>query len=141
MIRLEKSYPAPKEVVWDHLVNDELLSAWCMPTKGFALEKGQDFIFETKSSVFFGGTFYNSVLDFSEGKFLLYRCAATKPELETIVKWVLTEENSETKLMLEHSGFKKLQWLTKMALAAGWKRMMNEHLYDKLTKTTPPSEV
>jgi len=37
-IKLEKTYHAPKEAVWEYLINDELLSSWCMPCEGFELE-------------------------------------------------------------------------------------------------------
>jgi len=127
-----KSYPVSKGVVWAHLINDELMSEWCMPCKGFALKKGQEFVFEIAPSVFFGGIFYNKILDFNEGEFLSYECAAAKPKLTTVVKWMLAEEGGETKLILEHSGFMGSQWLTKMMLAGGWKKMMNKHLHDKL---------
>jgi uncharacterized protein YndB with AHSA1/START domain len=132
IIRLEETYPAPKETVWAYLINDELLSSWCMPTRDFALEKGQEFVFTIPSNVFFDGTFYNKVMDYSDNAFLSYRCIAKKPRLDTVVKWTLIEKGSETKLALEHSGFKASQWLTKIMLTSGWKKMMNSHLYGKL---------
>jgi len=128
-IILEKTYPVPKEAVWEHLVKDELLSSWCMPSKGFALEKGQKFEFNIPKNIFFSGTFNNKVMDFNDGAFLSYQCTSAKPKLDTIVKWTLAEKNGGTKLALEHSGFKGAQWLTKIMLASGWKKMMNEHLY------------
>ena len=133
-IKLEKTYPVPKDVVWEHLVNDELLSAWCMPSNGFALSKGQKFEFNISSNLFFSGTFNNTVLDFNDKTFLSYKCTATKPKLDTVVKWTLTEMNGETKLAIEHSGFRGTQWLTKIMLKSGWEKMMNEHLRDKLKK-------
>ena len=134
VIKLEKTYPVPKETLWEHLINNELLSSWCMPTKGFVLGKGQDFVFEIPSNIFFDGTFYNRVMDYSENSFLTYHCKAKKPKLDTVVRWTLTESGGKTKLALEHSGFKGSQWLTKIMLTGGWKKMMNAHLYDKLTK-------
>jgi uncharacterized protein YndB with AHSA1/START domain len=134
VIRIEKAYPVPKEAVWKHLIKDELLSLWCMPSKGFALEKGQRFEFNIPSNIFFSGTFQNEVKDFSNGEFLSYKCTSTKPKLDTIVKWTLAEANGETKLAIEHSGFKGSQWLTKTMLASGWRKMMNVHLLEKLTK-------
>jgi len=134
VIKLEKTYPAPKEAVWAHLINDELLSSWCMPCNNFALEQGREFVFEIPSNVFFDGTFYNKVMDYSENDFLSYKCESKKPKLDTVVSWTLTESGSETKLTLEHSGFRGSQWLTKIMLAAGWKKMMNTHLYEKLAK-------
>jgi len=135
IIKLEKTYPVPKEVLWEYLIRDELLSSWCMPSKGFALEKGQRFEFNIPKNMFFSGIFNNKVMDFHNGEFLSYQCTATKPKLDTIVKWTITERYGETKLALEHSGFKRSQWLTKIMLAAGWKKMMNEHLYEKLVKS------
>jgi len=121
-IKLEKFYPTSKETVWKYLVNDELLSSWCMPCNNFKLERGQKFVFEIPSNIFFDGTFYNKVMDYSRNTFLSYQCIAKKPKLDTIVSWTLTEKDGGTKLTLEHSGFRGLQWLTKIMLAAGWEK-------------------
>jgi len=51
-----------------------------------------------------------------------------------MVKWTLSEKDGKTKLMLELSGFKTSNWLTKAMLAGCWKKMMNSHLYEKLVK-------
>ena len=132
-IQIEKAYATTKEVIWDFLTQDTLLSSWCMPTKGFELGKDTKFVFEIKPNIFFGGTFHNTLIDFEHGVFLSYQCASTKPKLDTIVKWMLVEKDGETILSLEHSGFKASQWLTKIMLTSGWKKMMHEHLLDKIT--------
>ena len=139
-IKIEKIYLAPKEALWEYLIKDELLSSWCMPSKGFVLQKGQTFEFNIAKNIFFSGTFNNTVTDYSEYKFLSYQCLATKPNLNTTVKWTLSEENGKTKLSLEHSGFKTYQWLTKMMLTTGWKKMMEYHLYEKLTNAQGNSD-
>jgi len=131
-IKLEKKYPVSKEKVWAYLINDELLSSWCMPCNGFALEKGQEFVFEIGANAFFDGTFYNKVIDFDEQNFLTYQCVSKKPALDTLVNWTLTEQDGETTLMLTHSGFKGSDLMTKPVLKAGWTKMMDEHLYEKL---------
>jgi len=133
VINLTKTYPAPKSVVWEHLIKDELLSSWCMPSTGFALEKGQNFTFNIPSNIFFSGVFNNTVLDFKDETFLSYKCTSTKPKLDTVVKWSLVETAGKTTLSLEHSGFRASQWLTKIMLKSGWSKMMNAHLHDKLT--------
>jgi len=69
-----------------------------------------------------------------EYNYLTYRCIAKKPVLDTVVKWTWIENNGETLLSLEHSGFKGSQFMTKMMLQGGWKKMMEQHLYEKLTK-------
>ena len=131
-IRLEKKYPVPKEILWRYLTEDALLSAWCMPTKYFALEKGKEFIFKSASSIFWDGRFYNTILGFSENTYLTYKCTSRRPKLNTVVKWMLAEANGETTLVLEHSDFRISNWLTKIMLAVGWKKMMDTHLYQKL---------
>ncbi|MCL2855268.1 MAG: SRPBCC domain-containing protein [Defluviitaleaceae bacterium] len=135
-IRLEVTYPAPKEAVWEHLVNYDLLSKWCMPSKGFVLEKRQRFDFNIKPSIFFCGTFNNTVLDFNEADFLTYQCTAIKPKLKTIVKWTLTEVDGKTKLSLEHGGFEGYQFIAKSMIASGRKKMMKEHLAQQLSRNT-----
>jgi len=132
LIQLKKTYPTTKEVVWDFLTQDTLLSSWCMPSKGFSLEKNQEFVFEIKPNAFFNGTFHNTVMDFDAGVFLSYKCTSAKPRLDTVVKWTLVEEDGKTTLSLEHSGFRGSQWLTKIMLASGWKKMMREHLLNKI---------
>ena len=134
-IKLEKQYPVSKQKVWEYLVKDELLTSWCMPSKGFFLEKEQEFIFEIDANAFFDGTFYNKVTDFDEYNFLTYKCIAKKPVLGTVVKWTLTEQNGETTLALKHSGFKGSDFMTKTMLKGGWKKMMNDHLYNKLVNS------
>ena len=133
-IKLEKTYPVSKEILWEYLVKDELLSSWCMPSKGFCLEKESSFAFNIPANIFFSGTFNNIVKDFSEHEFVSYHCKATKPKLDTVVKWTLKESGGKTTLSLEHSGFKGSQWLVKFMLTNGWKKMMESHLYDKLSK-------
>ena len=132
-IKLEKEYPVSREKVWEQLVHDELMTDWCMPCSGFALVKGQEFKFEIEANAFFGGTFNNIVTNFADCEFLEYRCVAKKPALDTVVRWTLTEQDENTTLSLEHSGFKRSAFMTKAMLTAGWKKMMNEHLYKKLT--------
>jgi uncharacterized protein YndB with AHSA1/START domain len=131
-IRLEKKYPVPKEAVWRYLTSDALLSEWCMPSKNFALEKDQEFAFETSPSIFWDGKFFNKVTDFKENAFLSYECYSKSAKLNSLVCWTLTEENGETALALEHSGFRGSNRLTKMMLTGGWKKMMNTDLYNKL---------
>jgi uncharacterized protein YndB with AHSA1/START domain len=127
-IKLEDAYPVSKEKVWAQLTDDALLSAWCMPTKGFYLEKGKEFIFESKPSVFWDGKFYNTVKDFAKNEFLSYTCVNKRSKLESVVCWTLTEEGGGTRLALEHSGFKASHWLTRLMLTAGWKKMLRVHL-------------
>jgi len=131
-IKLEMQYPVAKDLVWEQLIHDELMSDWCMPCNGFALTKVQEFTFNIDSNAFFDGTFYNTVIDFADGEFLAYRCVAKKPVLDTVVRWNLIEQNGITTLTLEHSGFKGSAFMTKAMLTAGWKKMMTEHLARKL---------
>ena len=135
-IKLATKYPVVKELVWEQLVHDELMSDWCMPCSGFALVKGQAFTFQIDANAFFDGTFYNTVTDFADGAFLEYRCVAKKPVLDTVVRWTLTEQDGATTLNLEHSGFKGSAFMTKTMLTAGWKKMMTAHLSKKLTNKT-----
>jgi uncharacterized protein YndB with AHSA1/START domain len=134
VIKLEKTYPVPKEKLWEYLTQDALLSSWCMPTKNFALENGKEFMFEMPPSIFWDGKFHNKVKDFKACAFLSYECLSERPRLNTVVSWTLTEENGKTKLVLEHSGFTGSNWLTKIMLAGGWKKMMNKDLLSKLTQ-------
>ncbi|MCL1991544.1 MAG: SRPBCC domain-containing protein [Spirochaetes bacterium] len=132
-INLSHSYPVAKEKVWEQLTRDELLTAWCLPSANFALEKGRQFKFEDKPSPFWDGVFINTVIDFDAGAFLSYRCTNARSKMDTIVTWKLTEKNGSTELSLEHSGFRPFKDLfTKMALTTGWKSMMEKKLHGKL---------
>jgi RNA:NAD 2'-phosphotransferase (TPT1/KptA family) len=65
----------------------------------------------------------------------LYQCNNEKSKLKTMVKWTLAGEGASTKLVLEHNGFVGLKDLmTKIALSGGWKKMMNETLYNMVAK-------
>jgi len=50
VIKLEKTYPVPKEALWNYLIKDELLSSWCMPTKNFNATVSPQFI---KAEIYF----------------------------------------------------------------------------------------
>jgi len=132
VIKLKKTYPVSKEKLWAYLIEDELLSSWCMPSKGFELRRDCEFKFEMPSSIFWDGKFHNTVTGFRPYGFLTYECVMRRPAIRTTVKWTLTEENGETTLELEHSGFKSKDWLTRIMLFRGWKKMLNRHLYSKL---------
>ena len=133
MIKLSKTYPVSKEALWAYLIEDELLSSWCMPSKGFALQRGREFTFEMRPSLFWDGKFHNTVTGFKPYGFLTYDCIMKRPSIRTTVKWTLTQEDGKTTLELEHDGFKG-KWITKIMLTSGWKKMLNRHLYNKLVK-------
>lgn len=134
-INIQKSYPVSKKELWKWLTQDELLSQWCMTSKGFELRDGNNFVFETKANPFWGGVFKNHLTDFVMYESLSYDCLANKPMLTTQVTWTLSDQGGETLLSLEHSGFAWHQLLYKNMIEKGWHKMMHQHLSDKLKDT------
>jgi uncharacterized protein YndB with AHSA1/START domain len=133
-IRLSKVYGAPVSLVWEYLTSDARLGSWCMPSENFSLEKGRKFKFKGEASKFWDGKFDNTVADFESPSMLSYRCESKSLGLDTVVTWRLEQRGEgETRLSLEHSGFRALRDLaTRFALASGWRKMLNEHLAREL---------
>lgn len=101
------------EAVWEYLTTAELLAQWLMPND-FQPVPGHEFKFTTKPLPIFDcdGIFHCKVLEIVPLKKLSYSWKAGpgdgKINLDTIVKWTLTEKNNGTELQLEHSGFNEM---------------------------------
>lgn len=132
-IHIQKTYPVPRSQLWQWLTTDDKLSQWCMTSKGFVLRDGNNFVFESKPNLFWGGVFKNHLTDFELHKSISYDCLTDKPMLTTQVTWTLEDQGGQTLLTLEHSGFRWNQLLYKSLIEKGWTKMLTEHLYHKLS--------
>lgn len=113
-IRHQFTFPVPPEVVWQHLTDSKLLAQWLMPND-FKPLLGHQFQFGTKPryALGFDGRVYCEVLEIEAPKKLVYSwkggMSKTKPLIDTIVTWTLTEVPGGTLLKLEHSGFRGIK--------------------------------
>jgi uncharacterized protein YndB with AHSA1/START domain len=169
-IRIERLLPYPQELVWHALTTHEVLSRWFMPTDDFAPVVGHEFSFRMKPQRGWDGITYCQVLDVEPLHRIRYSyrgratgektlaCAGIDSEiaksagksvfteLDTVLSFTLTPEYNcssveQTRLLLEHSGFKgpKLM-LVSLVLAHGWRSRVLPRLCAALDGPVSSSE-
>lgn len=134
-------FPQPPALVWEYLTQPQLIAQWLMPNN-FKLEIGHHFQFKTKPKfpLGFDGTVYGEVLEFAAPEKLVYAwrggMSEQNPSLNSVVTWILTEENAGTRLRLEHSGFSGLKnYLPYLIMNKGWLKI-GRRLVDKVNTLT-----
>ena len=119
-------FPHPPEKVWEYLTNAELMKQWLMPND-FHPIVGHEFQFRTnpKPKFDFDGIVYCKVLEINPFKTLSYswKCGPGEGKiiLDSVVVWTLQSKNNGTELLLEHSGFSKIEnFNLYTAMTDGW---------------------
>jgi len=119
-------YPQPPQAVWEYLTNAELMQLWLMPTD-FQPIVGHDFHFKTKPipSLDFDGVVYCKVLEIVPFKNLSYSWRTGPGDgaitIDSVVMWKLQPKGDGTELVLEHTGFKEMEYVDMFnALNGGW---------------------
>ena len=119
-------FPHPPEKVWEYLTTPELMEQWLMKNN-FQLIEGADFQFQTKPipSLDFDGIFYCQVLEIVPFKKLSYSWRSGpgggEITLDSVVVWKLEANDIGTDLILEHTGFAKVENLSFYnGLTEGW---------------------
>lgn len=125
-IKHQFTFTQPPEVVWDYLINPELLAQWLMPND-FKPIVGHKFQLGAKPKIPLGfdGKIYCEVLEIIPNRKLVYSwkggLSKEKPSLNSIVEWTLTPINEGTILTLEHKGFKVVKnYLAYIIMNKGW---------------------
>ena len=119
-------FPHPPEIIWEYLINAELLEQWLMRNT-FKPVVGHEFQFITGPipSLKFDGIFYCQVLEIVPFKKLSYTWRSGPGEghisVDSTVVWKLEAKDNGTELSLEHSGFGKKENLDMYnGLLNGW---------------------
>lgn len=133
-IKITKVFDASVDDVWEALTNKELLSEWLMPCD-FVAKVGHEFQFKTKSAIGFSGVIHCKVIAIKEKELLSYSWSGG-PLKDTVVVFRLSPQNGQTRLDLEHSGFKNSisNLLVRKILANGWKKIITVRLFNNLAK-------
>lgn len=104
-ISKEYSFLHPKAKVWDAITDGKKISEWFIKTNFEAIE-GFAYTFmhqEGEECTTINGT----VLKVNPTDKLVYTWVVEGTEIVTTVSWTLTQTESGTKLLLEHSGISK----------------------------------
>lgn len=125
-LRFEALYPQSIEQVWEALTDSTAIGEWLMPND-FKPEVGHRFTFTTKPAPGFDGIVQCQVLTLQRPSRLAYSWKGGG--IDTIVSFELISEGSNTRLVMEQSGFTGLRgFMVSRILAGGWKRMIHERL-------------
>ncbi len=152
-IRLESLLPYSPEQVWRVITEADLLAAWLMPND-FEPELLREFTFHMKPQRGWDGMTYCQVTELEPFRRLAYTyrgrasgektlaCAGIHSrhadsavkgiftELDTVLSFTLTPEYScdgaeQTRLVLEHTGFKGIKlMLVSLVMGWGWRKML-----------------
>lgn len=115
----------PPEKVWQALTDPDLLAQWLLPVIDLKLEPGARFNFMAPPQPGWDGVVHCRLLEIEPYRKLRY--AWVVGELDTEVTFVLTPNESGTRLSLDHSGFRTDQKKNFGGARYGW-RMMGEKL-------------
>ncbi len=137
-LKFEWIYPNSPDEVWHCLTTAELIERWLMPNN-FKLQLGHRFQFRAKPMPGWSGIVDCEVMEIVPNQKLSYTwVSGPKPgskAISTVVTWKLTPEGKNTRLVLEHTGFKGFRaWMTSFLLGSGWKSHIAKAFADLLPK-------
>lgn len=149
-LRVERTYPHPRERVWRALTDPELLGRWLMPND-FEPVVGHRFTFETEPGPGFDGIVHCEVLELVEGERLVISWRGGP--LDTMVSFTLADAGAgpgaaATRLVVVQTGFRGLRaWIVGRILAIGSRTIYGKRLpavLDELSADgggAPPDEI
>lgn len=121
-ITFNRYYDATLDEVWHALTDAEAMSEWLMSCDIVA-EVGYEFQFRTKPYPGFDGITRCKVLEVREKELLSFSWSGGSLK-NTTVTFKLSEENGQTRLDFEHTGFEGFvnSIIVRKILANGWKK-------------------
>jgi uncharacterized protein YndB with AHSA1/START domain len=118
-LRFEAFYDVPVAEVWRALTDAKALSEWLMPND-FEPTVGHQFRFRDKPQGGWDGIVHCEVTEIIPEQRLSYTWKSDA--LDTTVTWSLQGHGADTRLVLEHKGFRGLSALMiSMMLSRGWR--------------------
>lgn len=123
---------SPKKV-WRALTEPELLKEWLLPTVGWKLEPGTEFMLKTQPYPGWDGTVSCKLLELEPERKLVYTWNV--PFMETVVTFTLAPTATGTRLSIVQSGFKPDQKQNFGGARYGW-RIMGEKLVELLGRVS-----
>lgn len=143
-LRVSRTYPHPRALVWRALTEPELLAEWLMPND-FRAEIGHAFTFTTKPAPGFDGIVHCEVLAIRAPELLQlsWRGGSIDTRVTFRLEDAILYSRAATRVVLEHTGFEGLEAiLTSFILEAGWRSMEKNtlaRLLDRLTSDVAPT--
>ncbi|AWX46099.1 hypothetical protein HME9304_03131 [Flagellimonas maritima] len=126
VIRKEHFFAHSIKTVWEAISKEEKLSTWFVKAD-FKAEKGYKYTFSSDDE---DCKDIMGEVKHAEPYTLIYSWIVEGTDVETIVKWELTETNDGTKLLLEHSGisnYAKDSAVTFFSnFESGWNKCIND---------------
>ncbi len=104
-IRKKKIIKKPIQEVWEAISNENSIAKWFMEGK-FTAEDGAVFEFMDTPGIKWKGVFQGEILSAQEPINLAFSWVHSKLNHTTYVWWKLEDINGNTRIELEHSGFK-----------------------------------
>ncbi|HEX8364911.1 MAG TPA: SRPBCC domain-containing protein [Allosphingosinicella sp.] len=125
-LRFEALYPYSREQVWIALTDPEAIADWLMPND-FSPVVGHRFTFRTKPGPGFDGIVHCEVLEVEPPRLLAYSWKGGG--IETVVRYRLEEEATNTRLFMEHANFAGIRgFFISRILGSGWKRIVADRI-------------
>lgn len=133
VLRKERYYDNPPEVVWVALTSPAALAEWLMPNN-FRPELNATFELVTDPTPMCrSAKRYCRVLEFDPPRRMVWSWQhETEPgKRETPpmrITWTLRPEGAGTRLQLEQTGFEGNGWLLPLLMSIGWKMMLKHRI-------------
>lgn len=128
-ILLQQFYPYPKARIWECLTNADILRKWSNlnKTEPFEARVGFTWMEAAKPRRGWDGKMYFEVLEVVPQHKLVYSFrGGPKPgvlNLDTVVTWILEDQDGGTLLTLHHTGFSGLRGaMTSFIMEKGWRK-------------------
>ena len=128
VVKQNRRYEHPRELVWRALTEPELLERWLMKND-FRAEVGHQFTFRTDPGPGFDGVVHCEVLELVPLERMVWSWRGGP--LDTKIRFELTEEDGgrATRLEVEHSGFRGLKArIVQRLLGLGWRTMYGKRI-------------
>lgn len=125
-LRLERTYPHPRDRLWRALVDPDMLARWLMPND-FEPRVGHRFTFRTEPGPGFDGIIHCEVLELVERERLVISWVGGP--IDTRVTFTLSDAPGGSRLGVEQTGFRGLRaWIVARILAIGSRTIYGRRL-------------
>lgn len=138
-LRVDRTYPHPRALLWRALVERDLLARWLMPND-FEPVVGHEFTFRTEPGPGFDGIVRCRVLEIEEGRRLVLSWAGGP--IDTRITFTLSDASAGCRLVVEQTGFKGVRaWIVARILAIGSRTIYGKRLPAVLASLDDPARV
>ena len=135
-LRVDRTYPHSRALLWRALVDPELLSQWLMPND-FQPIVGHRFTFRTEPGPGFDGIVRCEVLEIVEQERLTFTWVGGP--IDTQITFTLTDVEGGARLVVEQTGFRGVRaWIVSRILAMGSRTIYGKRLPDVLAEIDRP---